>query len=186
MPTREEQFEIFKNSKGVAEFSSMMDKKSKKILILEDLKEKRKKCKDITFSINELKIKIDECQKKISDAKISIDDKSIIDEKDFQMVTELDQYKKQYRLNFGMLQTYRKDVDALSLVVEQYREALMEKFESWYTTLFKEVLENGVRTEESVDDREVFDKLQMDRVLKDDPDGVAFYKAKKNSEKIRR
>lgn len=183
-PSRADEFEFFKRSKGAEMFRVLSDNKN-------ILKEKKKTAKELAESVNRHKSNIDSLKERIDRKKEERDhpdqmssESSIIDEEEFKFLTSLKEVKLKYRDEFDTLRHTRADVDYCTRLVDQCRQKLMTEFEQYYELMYgtpaPELDENGATIDDLLDIGEKFDKLQLERLSLEDPDSLPFYNAKKN------
>ena len=97
--------------------------------------------------------------------------------------------KREYRANFAQLKQYRMDIDQYTREAAQMRGALVQNFNDWYATATGEDLEDptkNTKNDDRMDEGEMFEKMEIDRVMEEDPDSVSFFLAQKNLDKTRR
>ena len=65
----------------------------------------------------------------------------------------------------------------------------MDNFDSWFAVATGEALLDGakdVTNDDRLDEGEMFEKMEMERVMDEDPESVAFFMAQKQRSKSRR
>ena len=83
-------------------------------------------------------------------------------------------------------------MEAAGATADETRVELLAQFESWYSLSFSEGAENdamntggmdeglGQTKGDDMDDDEQFEQLQLDRVMAEEPDSLAFVNARKS------
>ena len=137
------------------------------------------------------------------------DNNLIIGEAEYQLQNQLKDVKKQYRDEYEIFKKTKNEVEYCTRMVDQSRQKLMTEFEAWFDNIYGDaVAADNVGQKGEVgagydDDHEVsmtislysdlvkdlmdvgekFDKLQLERILKEDPESYAFYNARRNQER---
>lgn len=73
--------------------------------------------------------------------------------------------------------------------VKTSRQKLVTKFDNWFAVVTGEALLDGakdVTNDDRLDEGEMFEKMEMERVMDEDPESVAFFMAQKNLGKAKR
>jgi hypothetical protein len=159
------------------------------------LKERKLAFKNLTTRVNEAKKKIDSTKEKIDQKQQENNgqsDTDIVDEEEMLFYQTLKEAKKEYREAFEERKMAKSEIDFVSKAVENTRVKLLAKFEEWYHEAYGhslDLLEGGGNDklvkvaldheEDQLDDGERFEKLETDRIKRDDPESLAFYRAKK-------
>ena len=103
------------------------------------------------------------------------------------MILALKKLKDTYREKFDQLRITRSEVEYCSKTTDQCRQKLMAEFEQWYENIYGAQIVEGDGgkggIEDAMDVGEIFDRLQMERMSKEDPDSLPYYNAKKNTER---
>lgn len=131
---------------------------------------------------------------------IEADDKDIVDEEEMLCFKEMKDAKKQYRDAYEERKALQSEVDYLSRIVDNSRLQLFNQFEEWFSSKYdstaspksvappvekKSVPETSSADEDKLDDGEKFDKLEMERIQRQDPDAYAYFRAMKKMEQNR-
>ncbi|KAJ3181557.1 Kinesin-like protein kif9 [Gaertneriomyces sp. JEL0708] len=185
--SRADEFEAFKRGKGSEMNRILIENKG-------ILKEKKRQAKELAEQVNEVKRQIDVHKTKIEGKRqtrsttvaAGSGEDVIIDEEEYILLSALKELRQQYRDYYDQLGSMRSDIDYCSRLVDQCRQKLMTEFEQWYEQRYGgQIADEGEdgQIEDLMDIGEKFDKLQMERMSQEDPDSVAFYTAKKNSER---
>jgi kinesin family member 6/9 len=151
--------------------------------------------KDVSERINNHKRAIDELKAALDakQAQRSADDKDVIDEEEFALVKSLKDAKKAYRDSYEELKVVKSETDYLTKVIDQSRAELVSNFETWSERVvltlrdrFSEIQSReeaqpaGVGGDDVLDNGEMFERLEVERVMEKDPDSLAFHNATKN------
>ena len=104
------------------------------------------------------------------------------------MMKEEQDAKRNYRKNFNVLKELRINIEQLTRQVQAKRAELVRSFDEWYATATGEDLNEGKdgKSDDRMDEGEMFEKMEIDRVMEEDPESVAFFLAQKNLDKARR
>ena len=139
-----------------------------------------------------LKIKLD---RKQSDRKAATayggdmygDEAEIIDEEEFEMIKSLKAFKKKYKECNDTRQVARTEAGQLDVALDDVRKQLIDAFNLWYSATFNEPVVAAARlpepepvVAEKLDDDEAFEQLQMARVMAEEPESLAFVRARKS------
>ena len=166
-----------------------------------NLKEIKFRIRELTSAVNEAKTNIDLCQHDIElrkQSRIEILRKSglkasetedIVDEDEFRLMKELREAKRTYKNGFEQLSKYKSTLATYQAQVENCKGELNIGFAQWNnasdmdasngfgSTQFEAT--NAGDGEDQLDDQEAFDRLEVQRVLSNDPDSLAFFNAQK-------
>lgn len=116
----------------------------------------------------------------------------IIDEEEYAYIQELKQTKLTYKEAHAEMRAATQAMEAAGATADETRVALLAQFESWYALSFSEGAENdamnsigmdeglGQTKGDDMDDDEHFEQLQLDRVMAEEPDSLAFINARKS------
>jgi kinesin family protein 6/9 len=191
-------YDIFKNTAGAESIQKMKEENRKYLRvfsnILELLKEKKAAFKILTNKVNDAKKKIDSTKEKIDQKQQenpNQGDNDIVDEEEMLLYQTLKQVKQEYRESFEERKMAKSEIDFVSKAVENSRALLITKFEEWFQETYGQSLDlhendkikESIQEEDQLDDGERFEKLEMERIKRDDPESLAFYRAKKGSTK---
>jgi kinesin family protein 6/9 len=196
-PDKKQAFEDFKETDGGAANARLRD-------TLKTLRDKRKQQQDLVLVINGCKREIDALKEQLDGKREQVVHAAeergaelVIDDEEFALVRTLKARKAAYREGFEELKVLKSEVEYLAKLSEQARAALLLDFEAWYTAAY----EGGpapaggaggagpggagasLREEddgEAIDDSEKFDRLEVEKVMAEDPDSLAYHKAAKN------
>jgi kinesin family protein 6/9 len=156
------------------------------------------RARTLRTDLNRLKAQIDEykallAQKRSStraiDASKTTDEDEVVDAEEFDLMKREQAAKREYRANFAQLKQYRMDIDQYTREAAQMRGVLVQNFNDWYATATGEDLEDptkNTKNDDRMDEGEMFEKMEIDRVMEEDPDSVSFFLAQKNLDKTRR
>lgn len=112
------------------------------------------------------------------------DIEEIVDEEEFKIMGDLKEAKRAYKNGFDQLQKLRTDLAQIKSSVDAKKASLVAEFNTWNNSarnprgLDKT---GGFEREQFdiLDDQEAFDRLEVERVLADDPNSLAFFQAQK-------
>ena len=183
-------FNIYKNKAGSALNEDLMKTKTKLVQLKAKARVVRTNLNDLKTVIDSLKTGI--AQKRAAyraiDASKQNDDEDVVDEEEFRMMKEEQDAKRNYRKNFNVLKELRINIEQLTRQVQAKRAELVRSFDEWYATATGEDLNEGKdgKSDDRMDEGEMFEKMEIDRVMEEDPESVAFFLAQKNLDKARR
>ena len=184
---REEAFALFKKTEGAVGNERLLQAK-------QALKELKKERADAVAAVNQAKSDIETAKKKMQAKKEerlanvnTVEDAEIIDEEEFHAIQENKTAKQTYKIQFDVMKTKSEAIKSSELEVDHAREALLTDFNEWYRESFNEtadVLAHRAPPEpkpqaEVMDDDEQFEQLQMQRVLEESPESLAFVRARR-------
>jgi hypothetical protein len=153
------------------------------------IKESKHKIKESTTAVNDSKLDIDRLQAAIENRKayrISLLKKSglklsdmedIVDEEEFQLMKDLREAKRLYKNAFETLQSSKHSSSFIQNRVEEAKANLGRAFSDWESN--NQSKESNMEYEDPLDDQEAFDKLELDNIMQQDPDSLAFFNAQK-------
>ena len=117
------------------------------------------------------------------------DGEDIIDEEEFRLMREQQQHKRSYRSIFADYKDVAMRLSGADKAVQQARSNLVDAFDQWYAMATGETMLDAakdVTNDDRLDEGEMFEKMEMERVMDDDPESVAFFLAQKQRSKARR
>ena len=97
--------------------------------------------------------------------------------------------KKMYRNLFSEHKEISLKLSSADKAVKSSRQKLVTKFDNWFAVVTGEALLDGakdVTNDDRLDEGEMFEKMEMERVMDEDPESFAFFKAQKQRSKSRR
>jgi len=184
-------FETYIRAEGSEIYQEFSDAKAQ-------IKEIKHKSKDCAHMVNEAKASIDQLQLQIENRKYSriellrksglkpSETEDIVDEEEFRLMKELREAKQTYKNNYEQLQKYKSMISQIQGKSEQIKNELANSFMMWNgsgtmnmndTFDAKESKRGG--DFDQLDDQEAFDRLEVERVMSNDPDSLAFFNAQK-------
>lgn len=125
------------------------------------------------------------------------DTEDIIDEEEFGLMKDLKEAKRAYKNSFEQLNKLKLNLERAQITAEANRDAFANQFAMWNTGMgqsqgkfdasasydfkdtdaqLKSVDPSGF---DQLDDQEAFERLEVDRVMSQDPDSLAFFHAQK-------
>eukprot|EP01028_Stygiella_incarcerata_P008109 TRINITY_DN3446_c0_g1_i1.p1 TRINITY_DN3446_c0_g1~~TRINITY_DN3446_c0_g1_i1.p1 ORF type:complete len:836 (+),score=260.83 TRINITY_DN3446_c0_g1_i1:145-2508(+) len=162
----------------------------------EQSREKKLQVKEMASNVNSFKRSIDSLRMKLDEKRSdrggegSSGETEIIDEEEFVLMNELKDARRGYREAYDILRETKKELEYMESAVIASKEKLVPAFEEWYSSRYREesALEGGETEDEGIqldangdvlDEGEKFERMEMDRILEEDPESGAFYKARK-------
>jgi len=189
-------FEAFIRANGNEIYSQFATAKAQ-------VKEERQRCKDSTLAINDSKALIDSLFRDIERRKTSriellrksglkpADTEDIVDEEEFRLMKELKDAKRAYKNGYEQLMKQKGELSLMQNRVEAIKAEVAASFLEWSergadgkgssgdmlggNTGFAA----GTDPVDQLDDQEAFDRLELERVMSNDPDSLAFFNAQK-------
>ena len=189
--TRPEAFVLFKQADGY-EYSEALRTEKRRMKALQ------KSSRTVRETLNAHKNEIDSYKKEIEikrnmqselEMETTKDGDMIIDEEEFILINKLKASKKSYRERFSEHKEISIKLGAADKSVRKARQTLVENFDSWFAIATGEALFDGakdVTNDDRLDEGEMFEKMEMERVMDEDPESVAFFMAQKQRSKSRR
>jgi len=186
-----EKFLSFTRLDGSEYFREFADAKSTS-------KEIRNKIKDFGMIVNDSKIVIDKLQDEIEVRKASRIEmlrksglkpsatEDIIDEEEFKLMKDLKEAKRRYKNSYEQLQKLKSSFSQTKELMNSRKALMLKAFINWNTggdtRSFGELgdpMKRFADPSDALDDQEAFDRLEIQRVLDNDPDSLAFFQAQK-------
>lgn len=160
----------------------------------EILREKKKKAKELSSSVNSLMEEINDTkemletrkQNRLEQGEFRTDDgQVIIDEDEYELVCKAKDLKLRYRRDYEDLLNTKSEVIYCEKLVNQCRHRLVTEFDNWYSESFlgaDDEPKGGREGQVPEDEQEKFDRLQLE-LLMEHPDSVPYYNAKMQTER---
>ena len=182
-----ERFAAFIKSDGNALYREFVETKG-------FLKEARNKIKEYSATVNDSKASIDKLQEELEirkSSRIELLRKSglkasatedIVDEEEYKIMKDLKEAKRHYKNSYEQLQKWRSSLSQSKENVEISKSALIRLFTQWSSggALTASIDPKGFGdTIDALDDQEAFDRLEVERVVANDPDSLSFFQAQK-------
>ena len=189
--TRPEAFALFKQSDGY-ELNEALRKEKRSMKALQ------RSSRTVRESLNQHKMQIDSLQSEIEakrkangslEMRKTEDGEEIIDEEEFRLLSELQRTKRAYRSLFSEHKDISIKLSAADRSVRSARTTLVDQFDRWFAVATGEALLDGakdVTNDDRLDEGEMFEKMEMERVMDEDPESMAFFMAQKQRSKSRR
>ena len=192
-PDKNSAFADFKQTEG-ARVAALITETQLQLL------EKRKKVTEISAKINEVKVEIDSAACQLEQRRLDRQargEDETVDDEEFEIVRTAKIKKQAYRQLYDELTNVRSERDHLTKTLDHARAKLLTDFDAWYENTYgsakaaKGVAQlkslRAVRTttideDDALDEGERFEIFELNRVMNEDPDSVAFYSAKKLSQ----
>ena len=109
----------------------------------------------------------------------SSETEDIVDAEEFELMKELKTVKREYKENYQRLQTEKNELRQVSMTAEAARTELADRFSHSQAMQTGMMDGRGGDPDDQLDDQEAFDRLEVQRVMNDDPDSLAFFHAQK-------
>lgn len=196
-------FEMYTRGAGLQQYKDFAEMKAQ----LKDYKQKCKSLaasvNDAKSKIDQLvleledrkrsRIELSKSRKPNSAIKYSANDE-VVDEEEFKLAKELKEAKTTYKNSFEQVQRWKKLTLETNTKVEGLKTKLAEDFNLWkgeylspgkkrpndsFSPTKGDNLLSDDQLDDQLDDQEAFDKLEMGRILADDPESLAFFNAQK-------
>ena len=164
------------------------------IRVSEILREKKKKAKELSSSVNSLMEEINDSgvmletckQERLEQGEFRTDDgQVVIDEDEYELLRKVKDLKSRYRRDYEDLLNTKSEVMYCEKLVNQCRHRLVTEFENWYSESFlgaEDEPKGGREGQVPEDEQEKFDRLQLE-LLMEHPDSVPYYNAKMQTER---
>lgn len=180
---RNEAYTMFKANQGSELNSQLLAKKAE----LKKLKTAAKAASDEVNNrkgeIDRLKIDIEEKkQQRLAEMTGVEGAEDVVDEEEFILMKQEKDAKRAYREGFTTLKEAKKQMEGVQREVSMLKKELLERFDRWHQAGISGVTvveQAPVDPADQLDDGEMFDKMEIDRVMSQDPDSVAFFQAHK-------
>ena len=184
---KEEAFALYKRTKGRATNVEIMQGKA-------NVKSLKGKAKVLTAECNEFKVEIDRLTgliRKKKDAKLNQmkpggydDDIDVVDEEEYELMKQQRDAKKGYKAGMKELNDLKAKIGQIQMYIDDNKYSLLSEFDLWHGIAIGTVIDDGggaAKTEggEVMDDAEMFEKMELERIAAKDPDSVAFFQAQK-------
>lgn len=192
LPDKSQAFADFKASDGARLHNTVKD-------LTATLAARRRVAADLALRINAVKADVDsvtfQLEQRRLDRQARGEDETVDDE-EFDIVRVAKAKKSEYRQLYDELITVKAERDQAAKGLDMIRQRLLTEFEAWYAATYGEPtkqarLAAGLKAARSVrgaavaddddqlDEGEKFEILELNRVMEDDPDSVAYYSARK-------
>ena len=164
------------------------------LFFLEILREKKRKTKELSWSVNNLMNEINEAgalletrkQERLEQGEFRTDEgQVVIDEDEYELLRKVKDLKARYRRDYEDLLNTKSEVTYCEKLVNQCRHRLVTEFDNWYSESFlgaDDEPKGGREGQVPEDEQEKFDRLQLE-LLMEHPDSVPYYNAKMQTER---
>lgn len=162
-------------------------------------KDLKSKIRQLTQDVNDAKFEIDGLNRDLEMKKNSRiqyakqkPGSEIVDEEEMRIVKALKEAKQKYRNNFEQMQRQQGQLTATLNEMDDSKTKLVDMWKSWQMNSSRydspgRPSSSGGRFNmaqmegggDELDDQEAFDKLEVERVMANDPDSLAFFTAQK-------
>jgi len=189
------QFEAFSRGVGKEQYKEFVDVRSQG-------KEFKNKSKAMAKAVNEAKFIIDQLAQDIEARKASRIElirnrkpngaikygakDEIVDEEEHRLAKELKEAKTAYKNCFEQMQKWKSSATETQMKVNYLKNELANRFQQWNESASSPGKNNSsnlfdatMQDNDQLDDQEAFDKLEIERVLQNDPESLAFFHAQK-------
>lgn len=187
---RAEAYEVFKSEDGTEWNQAVVDDSNQLIEYKRQAKTLGDKVNNDKYEIDRLKDLIARKTRERSSEEVSEDGTMVIDEEEYAAMTELKKRKTSYRDSFEKLRATKHKLTDLTAAVQSNKERLLEEFDRWYVMTYGEEPREAVKEENSgpvygpggdlLDPDEAFEKLEVERIMEDNPKSFAFTQASKH------
>jgi kinesin family protein 6/9 len=184
---KEEAFALYKRTKGRAQNGEMVALKA-------EVKQIKGKTRLLASECNESKEEIDALTQKIASKKEKRmsqmqpggygEEVDVVDQEEFDLMRKQRDAKKAYKVKMTAVTELRNKAGALQMQVDDMKYDLLEKFDQWHGIAIGSLVDDGggggaMEGGEVMDDAEMFEKMELERIAATDPDSVAFFQAQK-------
>ncbi|GMH46356.1 hypothetical protein TrRE_jg4300 [Triparma retinervis] len=184
---KEEAFALYKRTKGRPVNVSIMEGKA-------EVKSLKGKAKGLTAECNEFKVDIDRITGLINKKKNARmnqaqpggydEDIDVVDEEEFELMKQQREAKKGYKAGMRELNDLKAKIGQLQMSIDDNKYSLLSDFDMWHGIAIGTVIDDGGGQSKSeggevMDDAEMFEKMELERIAAKDPDSVAFFQAQK-------
>jgi kinesin family protein 6/9 len=189
------QFESFARGIGKEQYKEFVDVRTQ-------AKDFKNKSKTMAKAVNEAKFIIDQLVQDIEARKASRIEllrnrkpngaikygskDEVVDEEEFRLAKELKEAKAAYKSCFEQMQKWKASATETQMKVNYLKNELANRFQQWNESASSPGKNNSInlfdgtmQDNDQLDDQEAFDKLEIERVLQNDPESLAFFHAQK-------
>ncbi|KAL0221798.1 hypothetical protein RCL1_001652 [Eukaryota sp. TZLM3-RCL] len=175
--SKQDAFEEFKVGPGSALNSSLLGFKSQ-------LKQKNVHAKLMAEKLNEAKNLIDTLRGELPASLLTSEDQEVtITPEDHRKLEELEKAKVTYRSVFDLFRGVNTEIKALQVNIDAIRSKLLHDFEAWYLKTFNPPSTLVSGKAEVMDESEVFELMEEQRLMREDPDSLSYHRARRTVEK---
>jgi len=180
-------FAQFKESEGFGFAQRLLQAKR-------DVKEHRARRAGLAAAVNEAKRQIDELKARLEAKKAerqavaaaSGEEVDIIDEEEYALLQQVKAARRAYKEAHEELLSCNAALEACSEEADTARQELLKSFDEWYDQSFtpgppaeaEEEEEAAAGGGDAMDDDEQFEQLRMTRVMQEEPESLAFVRAR--------
>ena len=184
---KEEAFILYKKTRGSRESASIQSMKS-------EVKTLKSNARSLGEECNQYKEELDVVQDAINRKRNErmaqlqpgdVGDVDVVDQEEFDLMRKERAAKKGYKTAMGDLQGIKSKIGQLQMSIDDMKYDMLTDLDEWHSLASgtaisnfpaeSEVNEDG----EIMDDAEMFEKMEKERVYAADPDSVAFFQAQK-------
>jgi len=148
---------------------------------------KKKEFRQLSSEVNKIKKDIDKLNANLKQKKRTREteasrgntDVDVIDEEEFALLKQVKDTKQIYKDRMSERRGLSEELVFLKGQCERSKMDLCNKFLEWYKSTYPETDQTRDDDDEVLDDGEQFDRLELDRVVAENPDSVAYYNARK-------
>lgn len=188
------QFEAFSRGVGREQYKEFVELRSQAKDYKVKAKEEQAKVNEAKHNIDRLvqeiearkssRIELMKSRKPNSAMKYSAKDE-LVDEEEFRLAQELKEVKIAYKQRFEQMQKWKKNGSEAQMKVDYLKSVLASRFNEWSSEnspgkrgAFSASYDPATQ-DDQLDDQEAFDKMEMEKVLNNDPESLAFFHAQK-------
>jgi kinesin family protein 6/9 len=160
-----------------------------------EIKQLRLKSRECSSAVNEAKGTIDRLHLEVEARKSSriellrksglksSETEDIVDEEEFRLMKQLQEAKRSYKNGYEQLQKYKNSISQKQVQADQAKNELANGFMKWSGANTQDMgMTSGggdMGGADQLDDQEAFDRLEVERVMSNDPESLAFFNAQK-------
>jgi hypothetical protein len=152
------------------------------------------KAKGLTAECNDFKVEIDRITGLINKKKNERanqaqpggydEDIDVVDEEEFELMKQQREAKKGYKAGMRELNDLKAKIGQLQMSIDDNKYNLLSDFDMWHGIAIGTVIDDGGGQSKSeggevMDDAEMFEKMELERIAAKDPDSIAFFQAQK-------
>jgi len=188
---RAEAYAMFKADEGALKNGALLDAKRTLKSFKTTRSEAAAKVNTIKLRIDELKLERESFAPKLGRASPVDTEDAIIDEDEYKVITELKTKKDDYKRFHEEMRAAARELGQAEASVNTAREELLTEFNEWYFDRYGPDAVDAApaaappaeRKGDVMDDDEQFEQMQMARVMEEEPDSLAFVRARKEVSK---
>ncbi len=182
---KEEAFLLYKRTVGKGMNNDLLGLKG-------EVKNLKSQSKALVRECNEAKEEVDELGKliqrkkdeRMSQASPDVGDIDVVDQEEFDLMKQQRNAKRAYKAASAELNAVKGKISGLQSDVDDLKYELLSKFDVWHGTATGTLIDDGggagaVEGGELMDDSEMFEKMELERIAAKDPSSIPFFLAQK-------